>query len=94
MSQQSMVMGMMIAMVNSAPIEFIVNQLEEGLQKYKETALCSNSDNEKKEALDKCLGMAGYMLLIKISMNDDPMKMMKDISELDKVRDLLNHNLG
>jgi hypothetical protein len=91
--ENSMIHGMLITLVTVAPQELLIEQLEKGLREYKEAMLLYRSEEDKKKILEGALSLPCLMILIK-SCGIDPIKMIKDMSDLERVRNLIKPNLS
>lgn len=93
MSKESMIQGMLITMVAVAPQEVLIDHLQKGLEEYKQAMLLAPSEEDQKKILDGALGLPCLMILIK-SCGSDPIKMIQDISDLERVKHLIKPNLS
>ena len=91
MSESSMITGMLLATVAITPLEFLIDQLEKGLSEYKQAMLLATSEEEEKKILNGALHLPCLMLLIK-ACEVNPMEMIKDMSELERLRNLITPN--
>ena len=80
-------------MVAIAPQELLIEHLEKGLKEYKEAMLINSSESDEIKILDGALALPCLMILIK-SCGMDPIKMIKDMSDLERVRNLIKPNLS
>jgi hypothetical protein len=93
MAEQSRIQGMVITLVAVASQEMLIDLLEKGLKEYKQAMLLAPSEDDQKKILEGALGLPCLMILIKAH-GDDPMKLIKQISDLEKVQNLIKPNLS
>lgn len=79
--------SMLVMVAKMAPIEFIINNLEEELKRYKQLCLTNAPASEKKQALDKLT--FACVLLVTCQTEGNAIDLIDEFEQLDKLHNMM-----